>query len=312
MLDYKSHYSVLKKECLDFLYHEKISEQKGNISFADLTFGAGGHSLALASLAENIRVIGCDQDPDALKNGRQLIKECAMSKKLDLVASNFEHFFDKVKSHHFLNEDKLFNGILMDLGVSSHHFDSPDRGFSYRFDGPLDMRMNTSDNVKTAASLVNSLDENELVEIFEKYGEEKLAKTIAKNIVEKRSEKEIKTTKELEDIIFHSYPKKWRYGRTNPSTKVFQALRIAVNEELEVLEKALACSLEALAQNGRLCVITFHSLEDRIVKHFFRKKSREYKDKFRLLTKKPILPTEKELKENKRSRSAKLRVIERI
>lgn len=310
--NYTSHYSVLKKECLDSMSE---NAQDGEAAYyADLTFGGGGHTLGLLNLSPDSYTVSFDQDPDALANGRALIEKSGVADRANLVASNFENFpnIAKEKFAHIFEEHGGFQGILMDLGVSSHHFDKGERGFSFRSDAPLDMRMNyADDSIQTAEYLVNNLSEEELRDIIDKYGEEKFAYQIAKNIVETRIDKPIRTTKDLENVIFHSYPKKMRFGKINPSTKTFQALRIAVNRELEVLENTIRAAIPLLKVGGRLAIISFHSLEDRIVKSEF--KSFKSEDILcRVLTKKPIIPTDKEINENSRSRSAKLRVIERI
>lgn len=306
---YSSHYSVLKNECLEYLTSPFSLSQGKDLLFADLTFGAGGHSIALLETLPDASVIAVDQDPDAIENGKKLIDEKKLSSRIELWHSNFEDFPEKFHGSDLFEKYRGLNGIIIDLGVSSHHFDDGERGFSYRFEGPLDMRMNTKASIPTAADLVNALSAEELARLFFDYGEERLGRKIAEKIVEERRLKKIETTKELENIIFHVYPKKWRFGRTNPSTKVFQALRIYVNRELSVLEKVIDVLPSLLLPQSRLAIISFHSLEDRIVKHRFKKIASE--ECFDLLTKKPIIPSEKELEENSRSRSAKLRVLER-
>jgi len=302
---YGAHYSVLKDECLNYLTKDNSVESG---IFADLTFGAGGHSCSLAQLNTNYKLYCVDQDPDALINGNKIIKEHGLDKQITLLDMNFATFAKYTNEHEINN----FSGILLDLGVSSHHFDSPERGFSFRFDAPLDMRMDAdNEEVKTAADLLAELSEEEIADILWKYGEERFSRQIARNIVEEREKKPITTTKELENIVFHSYPKKMRFGRLNPSTKSFQALRIAVNRELEVLEEILEGLPDILAPGGRLAIITFHSLEDRIVKRSFNFLAKEKKT-VKILNKKPIKASKRELEDNKRSRSAKLRVIEKI
>jgi len=296
------HFSVLKDECLTFL----TENASPNSYFADLTFGGGGHSFALVEKDQSYKLIGVDQDPDALNNGAKLIAEKKMGDRIDLISSNFSKFPDLMKEKY---PEVKFQGILMDLGVSSHQFDIPERGFSFKHEAPLDMRMNyDDDSIETAADICNTRDVDELEEIFKTYGEERFSKRIAEKIVEERP---IATTKDLEDIIFHCYPKKMRFGKTHPATRCFQALRIAVNEELGVLSEVLPQLVGLLKSGGRLAVISFHSLEDRIVKRAF--KELGSKDgPFRILTKKPLTPSEREIATNSRSRSAKLRVIERI
>lgn len=306
--EYKKHYSVLFSESMNAI---NIGINGiDNPVVADMTFGGGGHSCAMAELKDNIKVYSVDQDPDALENGYSLIKSKNLSEKLFLNKMNFENFPKWLKENH--PEVKL-NGVLLDLGVSSHHFDKFDRGFSFREDAPLDMRMDyTSESTLTAAEVLNSSDEEDIANIIYKYGEERLSRRIAKNIVEFRTNKRIETTKELEDIVFHSYPSRQRHGRTHPATKTFQALRIFVNRELDVLENSLEALFNLLAPGGVLAVISFHSLEDRIAKHKFKEIFQTDKNIAKILTKKPIYPSEKEVSENPRSRSAKLRLLQRL
>lgn len=309
---YTKHYSVMRDECISFLT-ENCSESEKSY-FADLTFGGGGHSFALLETNVNYELVSVDQDPDALENGKKRIEGEGVKDRIELVASNFEKFPDHILNNRSdINVDNGgLNGIIMDLGVSSHHFDEGDRGFSFRKDAFLDMRMNYKDSsIKSAYDLVNEFSEEELEVIFREYGEEKFSRRIAAAVVEKRQSGPIKTTLDLEDIIFHCYPKKFRHGRTNPATKCFQALRIAVNREFDVLEQTIPKLLPLLKIGGRIAIITFHSLEDRIVKRAFKKLASDDLP-CQIITKKPIAPTDDEISENKRSRSAKLRVIERI
>jgi len=296
------HFSVLKDECLNFMTENALD----NSYFADLTFGGGGHSFALIDLNESYKLIATDQDPDALNNGRKLIEEKKLSERVKLISSNFSKFPKLMKKNY---SEIKFQGILMDLGVSSHQFDIPERGFSFKYDAPLDMRMNfEDDSIETAADICNTRSSEELEDIFKTYGEERFSRRIAEKIVEERP---INTTKDLEDIVFHCYPKKLRFGKTHPATRCFQALRIAVNEELGVLTEVLPQLVELLETGGRLCVISFHSLEDRIVKRTFKELAKSELH-LRILTKRPITPSENEIAANSRSRSAKLRIIERI
>ncbi|CBW24998.1 putative S-adenosyl-methyltransferase [Halobacteriovorax marinus SJ] len=304
---YKKHYSVLNKEVVDILMED--SEQLQNIKFADMTFGAGGHTFALAESAKNVSVYSVDQDPDALKNGKENINELGLSERVFLHDMNFEQFPEFIRSS---DSEMKFNGIVADLGVSSHHFDEGDRGFSFRFDAPLDMRMDVdNDELETAADIVNNYSKEDLEKIFFTYGEEKFTHRIVKSILEHRESAPIETTKQLEKIIIDCYPKKLQFGKINPATKCFQALRIKVNKELDVLENVIPGLLELLEINGRLAIITFHSLEDRIVKNLF-KDAVQSDVPYELYNKKPILPSHGELEENPRSRSAKLRVITKI
>ncbi len=307
MEKYLGHYSVLLKECLDAL---KMGVNNSNENlFADLTFGAGGHTFAISDQIQHSKVISTDQDPDALENGEKVIVERQKQNQISLLNMNFSQFPDWAVSQGLSGK---FSGILMDLGVSSHQFDKMDRGFSFRGDSILDMRMNyQSDEIPTAADLLNSLSETEIADLIYKYGEERLSRRIASSIVEFRKTKKIETTKELENICFHAYPAKERHGRIHPATRTFQALRIAVNSELKVLEDTLPKLLPLLCPGGVIAVISFHSLEDRIVKHKFKELMENQDFPVTILTKKPILPSETEVSENSRSRSAKLRILQR-
>lgn len=305
--DYGKHYSVMYKECLEAL---KEGASQDNAIFADMTFGAGGHTTGLAKMLEHAHVYGVDQDPDAIKNGTERIKNESLENKITLIKTNYSDFPKWVKEN---NPDLKFSGILMDLGVSSHQFDTVSRGFSYRAEAPLDMRMDyENDEIETAADFLNNYDEESIANVIYKYGEERLSRRIAAEIVKKRDESPIKTTKELEDICFHCYPKKDRYKRPHPATRTFQALRIFVNKELEVLEDTLEKLFNLLDHGGVLAVISFHSLEDRIAKHKFKEIFQSDKNLAKILTKKPILPSQDELDENIRSRSAKLRLLMKI
>ncbi|MCB9060460.1 MAG: 16S rRNA (cytosine(1402)-N(4))-methyltransferase RsmH [Halobacteriovoraceae bacterium] len=300
---YTQHYSVLKNEILD--YFDENAKANDKVLFADLTFGAGGHSFAILEKFTNAKVIATDQDPDALENGRKNIQQKKYESRIHLLDTNFVHFPELVGEDELFRENYGLDGILLDLGVSSHHFDKDSRGFSFRNDAELDMRMNNrsvSDQV-SAKEIINTYEEGELADLIFHYGEERYSRRIAKTIVETRIKSPINTTKELENICFHAYPKKNRFGRISPATRTFQALRIAVNRELEVLKNVLPGLVPLLKKNGKIFVISFHSLEDRIVKHSFK----ELED-LNILTKRPILPSEEEVKENSRSRSAKLRI----
>lgn len=312
-MNYTEHYSVLNKESIDYLFQDTEEDEK--LLFSDFTFGAGGHTFALLNKNNKSRVISFDQDPEALENGRKRIHNENMSERCFLVDSNFENF-ETVVSENFkelVEECGGFNGVIMDLGVSSHHFDSGERGFSFRVDAPLDMRMDVDDdNIKTARDIINDYSEYELGKIIRDYGEEKFYKRIVRNIVAKRSDAPIETTVELAELVRESYPVKLRYGKIHPATKTFQALRIEVNRELEVLEKVLDQIVPFLKMHGKIVVISFHSLEDRIVKQVFNKLATREDVLFEVLTKKPVVPSKEEIDENSRSRSAKLRVIKRV
>lgn len=313
-MTYTEHYSVLKEECIDFLTETIEQHCKETSYFADLTFGSGGHSLALLERNDHFNLLSLDQDPEAISNGNITIEKLNLQTRIQLIHDNFINFTNLVKEkhHHILEKPGGFQGIILDLGVSSHHFDSGARGFSFRTESQLDMRMDISkkDSLK-AVDIVNNYSIEELLSVFQKYGEERFSNRIAEKIISERVKKRIESTKDLENIIFHCYPRKLRYGRTNPSTKVFQALRIEVNDELNILSDTIPRLISLLKTQGRLAIISFHSLEDRIVKNRFKETKMGSKN-YKIITKKPIIPKENEIKKNSRSRSAKLRVIERL
>lgn len=302
------HYSVLKEELL-----EGLNIQDGKI-FVDATIGYAGDSKEILKQIPNGFLYGFDQDKKAVEYSTSALTK---------IGNNF-----KIFNTNFVNMDETFetigikevDGIIFDLGFSSPQIDDEKRGFSFMHDGPLDMRM--SSEGKSAKDIINEYSENELAEIFFKYGEEKLSRVIAKNI--KKESKDISSTLELVEVIKNATGANYFY-KNHPERKIFQALRIEVNEELTVLESILPKAIKRLKKGGRIAVITFHSLEDRIVKNIFKKYSdidplvkglkdipEEYKPLIKLVNKKPILPSQKELEENSRSRSAKLRIIERI
>jgi 16S rRNA (cytosine1402-N4)-methyltransferase len=301
------HRPVLLREVLDYL------RPAPGKRFLDGTIGGGGHSRAF--LEKGAEVIGVDQDPDAI--GESMASLAEFASRLTLIRSNF------VDITHCLKEEmgaSGFDGILIDLGISSHQLDTPQRGFSFQHSGPLDMRMGP--NVpRKASDLVNYAPEAELIRIFRNYGEEPAARRVAAEIVRTRVSHPFSTTTELAQAIEAVLP---RRGPRHPATRVFQALRIAVNDELGTIERALPLLADQVKPGGRFAVITFQSLEDRLVKQFFRKVTREWVDRpewpepkrnpsfgFRLLTSRPVEPSDEELAVNPRSRSAKLRVIER-
>ncbi len=305
------HESVLLNETISFL------NLKEDSTIVDMTLGYGGHSSEILKRIKKGRLIAFDQDEEAISYS---------SKRLSAIANNFQ-----IIDSNFVNAKEQLNklgitkvdGILYDLGVSSPQLDEDYRGFSYRYDANLDMRMD-KDNPLTAQIIVNTYSYSDLKRIFKDYGESKFASNIARNIVTKREEKEIVTTLELVEIIKNSVPYKERLKK-HPAKQIFQALRIEVNHELDVLEKSLNDALELLNVNGRLAVITFHSLEDRIVKHKFKKVTEideiskglpniplDKLPDYKLITKKGITAKEKELEKNNRAHSATLRVIEKI
>tara|TARA_R110002072_G_scaffold288917_1_gene455489 strand:+ start:169823 stop:170704 length:882 start_codon:yes stop_codon:yes gene_type:complete len=271
----------------------------------DLTFGGGGHTVELAKRYPQAKILAVDQDPEAFENGQKRIKEEGLEDRIDLRRGNFSN----VIQIHELEKDSL-DGVIADLGVSSHHFDSPERGFSFRFEGPLDMRMDVDNTEITAADVLNDFSAKEIEEILSSYAQERFSRRIAENIVEKRKEEKFENTKQLENLVFHCYPKKMRFGKTHPATKTFQALRIYVNRELDVISETIPQLIDYIKPGGSFAIISFHSLEDRIVKTEFRKMAKEM-GIVDLISKKPLLPTENEIIENSRSRSAKLRVVKK-
>lgn len=307
------HYSVLLNETIEEL------RIKPDGIYADGTLGGAGHSSVIASKLTTGHLIGIDQDWDALKAAEERLKP--WKSRVTLVHSNYEAMVSVMKDNGYEGAD----GILLDLGVSSFQLDTRERGFSYMDeDALLDMRMDQSSE-KTAADIVNGYSQEELYRVIHTYGEERFAKRIAKNIVEERKIQPIKTVGRLNEIIRRSIPKKQQISGKHPAKRTYQALRIELNRELEVLEDSLDQMIDFLNDGGRICVITFHSLEDRIVKNIFRKNENPCtcpkdfpvcvcgnRPKGRVITRKPILPSAEELEENSRSRSAKLRVFERI
>ena len=272
--------------------------------YLDCTVGAGGHSRAiLDEMRGKVRIIGIDRDEEALKIASQELKE--YKEQTTLIKANFRDLPQVIKEENV----GLVNGIIYDLGLSSMQLDSQTRGFSFRWTAPLDMRMDSSQAL-TAAHLVGELSQKELEDIFFELGEERWARRIAEFIIEERRQNPIKTTSNLLEVMRRAVPAKFRRGRrTHFATRVFQALRIKVNEELENLRVSLSYSFDLLQKEGRVCVISYHSLEDRIVKQKFNEAKEE---KLNILTKKVIRPSKKEVRINPRARSARLRVAERI
>lgn len=306
------HISVLLNECIDNL----------NITpdgiYVDGTMGGGGHSLEIAKRLTTGRLICIDQDPNAHEAAGKRLAE--YKDRITFVRDNFGNIANILDS---LGIEKI-DGMLLDIGVSSHQLDEAERGFSYQQDALLDMRMNP-DRPFSAYDVVNGYDEDELDRVIFTYGEERWARRIAQFIVKERENKPIETTGELVDIIKKAVPKGARKDGPHPAKRTFQAIRIEVNGELEVLQRAIDDVAARLAVGGRLCIITFHSLEDRIVKEAFRKQENPCicppqfpvcvcgkKPLGRVITRKPILPSKEELEENPRSRSAKLRVLEGV
>ncbi len=305
------HISVLLEETIDSL------NVKPDGIYVDGTLGGGGHSLEICKKLEGGRLIGIDQDMDAIAAATKRLE--SYKDKVTVVHSNYQDIDSVLRNLSIHGVD----GIVLDLGVSSYQLDNVDRGFTYREDTPLDMRMDQSSTL-TARDIVNDYSEQELFRVIRDYGEDGFAKNIAKHIVRARQEKPIETTGELNEIIKAAIPAKVRQGQGHPSKKTFQAIRIELNRELEVLENSLDKMIELLNPGGRLSVITFHSLEDRIVKNIFRKNMNpcicppEFpvctcgkKPTGKVITRKPIIPGERELEDNKRAKSSKLRVFEK-
>lgn len=314
MAEFK-HVTVLLNEAV-----EGLNIQPGG-TYVDATLGGGGHTSAIIKQLESGHLYSFDQDKTAISYNKQHLAEAISNNKLTLIQDNFRHLRSALALH---GVDRI-DGIVYDLGVSSPQFDDAKRGFSYRLDAPLDMRMN-QDQELSAFEVVNEWPYEQLVRILYRYGEEKFAKQIARKIEQQRESQPIKTTFELVDIIKSAIPAAARRHGGHPAKKTFQAIRIAVNDELGALEDSLEQSLDLLNVGGRISVITFQSLEDRLVKTMFNEKVTvstdlpvglpiippEMEPKYKLINKKPILPNEEELEENHRSHSAKLRVIERI
>ena len=292
---------------------------KENGVYVDCTVGGAGHSFEIAKRLKGGKLYCFDRDENAIKESAKKLEK--FKDKVVLKKLNYK---DAPK---FLKENGIskIDGVLIDLGVSSHQIDEGERGFSFLHNGKLDMRMGQDENTLNAYDIVNSYSEEELTNIFFKYGEEEFAKIIAKNIVKARKNKPIETTFELRDIIENSLPKKVVYTRGGASKKVFQAIRIEVNKELDGLDTLLEEFIDMLNVGGRITVLTFHSLEDRIVKNVFKKESTNcicppkipicicgHKAKVKLVNRKPILASVEEQEENSRSTSAKLRIVERI
>ena len=307
------HKSVLLFETIDNL------NIKPDGIYVDGTLGGGGHSFQiLKRLGDGGRLIGIDQDEDALKAAGERL--AIFEDKVTTVRSNYCHMKQVL---HDLGIEKV-SGIVLDIGVSSYQLDEPERGFTYREDVPLDMRMDRR-NPKTAKNIVNEYSEMDLFRIIRDFGEDKFAKNIAKHIVAAREKKEIETTGELIEIIKAAIPAKVRATGGHPAKKTFQAIRIELNQELEVLQNSLDEMIDLLEDGGRICIITFHSLEDRIVKTIYKTNENPCtcpshfpvcvcgkKPKGKVITRKPIVPSDEELEENSRSKSSKLRVFERI
>ena len=314
MAEFK-HITVLLNEAVDGL------NIKPDGTYVDCTLGGGGHSgLILSKLSENGKLYSFDQDITAINFNKDKFKEENELGKINFIKSNFRNISEELNKRNILGVD----GILYDLGVSSPQFDNADRGFSYNYDAPLDMRMDQSQSL-TARDVVNYWSYEQLVRIFFRYGEEKFAKSIARRIEKVRQQTPIETTGQLVDLIKEAIPAKARRKGGHPAKKTFQAIRIAVNDELGALEESLEQALDLLNPGGRISVITFQSLEDRLVKVMFKQKTSlpelpprlpvipdSQKVEYKLITRKPIVPSEDEITHNNRAHSAKLRIIEKL
>lgn len=309
-----SHKSVLLEETIDGL---NIKEDG---TYVDGTLGGGGHAFHVCKrLSGKGRFIGIDQDAAAIAAAGIRLLPYQDKIQIDIIRDNY------LKTPQVLKELSIsgVDGIVLDLGVSSYQLDTPERGFTYRVDAPLDMRMDQRQE-KTAKDIINDYPEMELYRIIRDYGEEKFAKNIAKHICRARQNKVIETTEELNDIIKAAIPIRARSAGGHPSKRTFQAIRIELNQELTILEQSIDQMIDLLNQRGRICIITFHSLEDRIVKRIFRTNENPCTcppdfpkcvcgkvSKGKVITRKPILPSQQEMEENKRSKSAKLRIFEK-
>ncbi len=290
------HYPVMHKEVLEGL---KIPE--GDTLLIDCTTGEGGHTALFLEAYPLLNVIGLDRDQDIQKKAIERFSR--YGGRFTPVNTWFDEYLQ--------NEDgEKADAILFDLGISVFHYEESERGFSFRKDERLDMRLDKKQRL-SAFEVVNTYSEEELADLIYKYGEERYSRRISRAICQKRNEKEIVTSSELADLIFSSVPRDYRYGHIHPATRTFQALRIEVNKELERIEPALENAVRILKKGGRIAVITFHSLEDRIVKWYFKNLEKDY-GCIRILTKKPIVATDEEKKENPPSRSAKLRIVEKL
>ena len=309
----------MKEKHISVLLEESISSLnlKDDSIIVDCTLGYGGHSSNILARIKKGFLFAFDQDSEAIRHSTDRLN--AVGTNFTIIKSNFVHLKEKLQE---LDVEKV-DGVLFDLGVSSPQLDEKERGFSYHEDARLDMRMDR-ENPLSAYEVVNNYSKEELSRIFYKYGEDKFSNNIAKKIVEYRATKPIETTLELVEIIKTAVPMKFRIDK-HPARQIFQAIRIEVNKELDVIEPALEQALSILKVGGRVAVITFHSLEDRLVKNFFKEKCaiderlkgmpnipEEYLPDFKLVVNKAISPSEEELENNPRARSAKLRVIERI
>lgn len=291
------HKSVLLNAVLRWL------DPKPGDVMVDGTLGRAGHAQKiLERIGPEGRLIGFDKDPQAIAAAGEVLGD--FGERVMIFHDDFKNINSRLESLEHLKAQ----GVLLDLGVSSPQLDEAERGFSFKTDGPLDMRMNPDESL-TAREVINTYSEKELSDVFWKYGEERFSRRIAKRIVEARKRARIHRTSELESVIWQSVPASYRYGRIHPATRIFQALRIEVNQEIRSLAVFLSCILDALAPSGRLVIVSFHSLEDRVVKNSFREFAKNGKGI--VLTKKPVIAAFDEIQENPRSRSAKLRAFQK-
>ena len=291
------HYSVMAQEILQYLIPPADSEA----TMVDCTCGEGGHTHLFLSTYPKLKVIGLDRDATIQQKAIERMKEFSDR----FIPRNiwFNDFFDQ-------GEDQVYDLILFDLGISSFHYEESQRGFSFRKDEALDMRLDESASI-SAFDVVNGYQEERLADVIYNFGEERYSRRIARAIVERRKLTKIATSEELASIIYKAVPANYRYGHIHPATRSFQAIRIEVNRELDRIEPALRGAIKALKSKGRLAVISFHSLEDRQVKWLFKGMAEGDDPAIRILTKKPLVPTDQEREENAASRSAKLRIIEK-
>lgn len=286
-----------------------------NGTYLDVTTGEGGHSEKLLEHNSTINLICADRDKTILEYAETRLNK--YQQRIRFIVSNFDKLHKKV-------EQSTINGIIADLGISSYHFDADSRGFSFSKDNNLDMRLDGSCEY-SAYDIINDFSEKDIADIIYKFGEERFSRRIAKNIIEKRAVKKIQTTKEFKEIIYNSIPKKFHPKNIHPATKTFQALRIYINDELTHIKEGIENLIKLLKPGGRICVLSFHSLEDRIIKNKFRELSgyrgnrdpystdeEEIKKVLKIITKKPLIPSKKEIEANPRSRSTKLRVAEKL
>ncbi len=318
------HEPVMLEEVIEYL------KPKIGGKFIDCTLGGGGYTLAISKIIGGTgELIAIDLDQDAISNTKLKIKKEKIS-NIKLANGNFKDLSKIIQDNYKEERFGQFDGIVFDLGLSSYQLEDGTRGFSFRMDAPIDMSFGRRHedelkNTNTTKEILNNYSEEELAKILKEFGEERFARNIARNIVKYREIGSIKRTKELVDIILDSIPKRFQRGKIHPATKTFQALRIATNTELQNLQAVLPQAMKLLKKGGKIAVVTFHSLEDRIVKHYFKDESKEcvcppkfpicqcdHKAIVKIITKKPILPTENEIARNTRSRSAKLRVAEKI